>query len=159
MTKPFRIFVGWDIEAGALSYTENDAAATITGSLTVSDVDDVIIENATVQITGNYQIGQDLLAFTNLGPITGSWNAATGTMTLSGSDSVANYQAALRTVTYQNTSDNPSTLVRTVSFTVNDGDVSSTTVARAITVATKNQRCLRLKQCRPHHFQLNPTIL
>ena len=34
-------------------------------------------------------------------PITGSWNAATGTLTLSGSDTVAHYQTALRAVTFR----------------------------------------------------------
>ena len=102
------------------------------------DVDDANIESATVRITGNYQNGQDILDFADLGPITGSWNAATGTMTLSGSDTLANYQAALRTVTYRNTSEDPSTLVRTVSFTVNDGDVNSNTVTRDINLTPTN---------------------
>ena len=38
----------------------------------------------------------------------GRGTRATGTLTLAGSDTVANYQAALRAVKYQNTSDNPS---------------------------------------------------
>ena len=36
---------------------------------------------ATIQITANYQNGQDVLSFTNTASITGSWNAATGTLT------------------------------------------------------------------------------
>ncbi len=83
---------------------------------------------------GNYQNGQDVLAFTNTANITGTWDATTGTLTLAGTDTVANYQAALRAVTYQNTSQNPSALTRTVSFTVNDGVLASNTVARSITV-------------------------
>ena len=83
---------------------------------------------ATVQITGNYQNGQDVLSFTNTANITGSWNATNGTLTLTGPDTVADYQAALQAVKYQNTSDNPSTATRTVSFTVNDGAANSNTV-------------------------------
>ncbi len=126
------------LEGAPLAYTENSPAATVTGTITVGDVDDTNIESATIQITGNYQNGQDVLAFTDIGPITGSWNAVTGTMTLSGTDSQANYQAALRTVTYQNTSDDPSTLTRTVSFTVDDGDDPSNTVTRNINVTAVN---------------------
>jgi hypothetical protein len=59
-------------------------------------------------------------------------------MNLSGSTTLANYQAALRSITYQNTSENPSTLQRTVSFTVNDGDVISAAVTRNITVTAVN---------------------
>ena len=96
------------IEAAALAYTENDPATAITSTITASDVDNANLAGATVQITGNYQSGQDVLSFADTATITGTWNAATGTLTLSGSDTVANYQAALRAVKYQNTSDNPS---------------------------------------------------
>ena len=98
------------IEGAPLAYTENDAATVITSTLTVSDVDDTNIEGATIQITGNYQNGQDVLAFADTANISGSWDAGSGTLTLSGTDTLANYQAALRAVTYQNTSDDPSTL-------------------------------------------------
>ena len=59
-------------------------------------------------------------------------------MTLTGSDTLANYEAALRSITYQNTSDDPSTATRTVSFTVNDGDDDSNTLTRDITIASVN---------------------
>ncbi len=126
------------IEGTNLAYLENDAATQITNSISVSDLDDTNIESAVVQITGNYSIGEDVLAFVDLGPITGSWNAALGTLTLTGSDSLANYETALRTITYQNTSDDPSGLTRTVSFTVNDGDIDSNTQTRNIDVTPVN---------------------
>ena len=91
-----------------LNYTENQAATAIDGAITVSDVDNANLASATVQITGNYVNGQDVLGFTNQNGITGSFDAATGTLTLTGSSSVANYQTALDSVTYVNTSDNPS---------------------------------------------------
>ena len=82
--------------------------------------------------------GEDVLAFVDTPAITGSWDALTATLTLSGTDTLANYQAALRTVTYENTSDNPSNLLRTISFTVNDGDANSNTQTRDITVTPLN---------------------
>ncbi len=60
------------------------------------------------------------------------------TLTLSGSATVAQYQAALRSITYQNTSDNPNTTSRAVNFTVNDGSTNSNTVARTITLTASN---------------------
>ena len=56
-----------------------------------------------MQISANYVNGQDLLAFTNTANIT-AFNAVTGTLTLTGTDTVANYQTALRSVTYADTS-------------------------------------------------------
>jgi len=126
------------IEVAALNYTENDAATAITSTITVSDVDDTNIESATVQITGNYQNGQDVFSFTNQNGITGIWTAATGTMSLSGSATKANYQTALRNVKYSDTSDNPSTLARTVNFTINDGDNNSNTSTRQINITAVN---------------------
>ena len=41
-----------------------------------------------------------------------AYDAATGTLTLTGPASPAAFQAALRTVTYRNTSSNPSTAAR-----------------------------------------------
>ena len=126
------------IEGTTLAYAEGQAATIITTSTTVAD-DNANIASASVRITGNYANGQDVLAFTNAFGITGTFTAATGTLALTGSSSVANYEAALRTVTYQNTNSSaPNTLVRTVSFTVNDGTVNSNTVTRTITVSTVN---------------------
>ena len=56
-------------------------------------------------------------------------------LTLTGSATVADYQAALRSVTYANTSANPSTAARTVSVVANDGTASSNTAVRAITLS------------------------
>ena len=93
--------------AGALGYTENDAATAIDPGLTLSDSDSANLVSATVQITGGYVNGQDLLGFTNQNGITGSFDPGTGTLTLSGTASVAAYQAAMRSVTYLNNSENP----------------------------------------------------
>ncbi|WP_461175385.1 DUF4347 domain-containing protein, partial [Uliginosibacterium flavum] len=121
-----------------LSYTENAAATAVDSGITVSDIDSANLASAVVQITGNYQNGQDVLAFANQNGITGSWNAGTGTLTLTGSASVANYQTALRSITYQNTSNNPVTTTRTVSFTVNDGALDSNTATRNIGLTAVN---------------------
>src|SRR5439155_858203 len=63
----------------------------------------------------------DVLSFATIGPSSGVYTAGTGVLTLSGTDTLANYQAALRTVKYTNSSDNPSTLARTVTWVGNDG--------------------------------------
>ncbi|HEX3248034.1 MAG TPA: choice-of-anchor Q domain-containing protein [Pyrinomonadaceae bacterium] len=123
--------------AGNLSYTENDAATAIDPGLTVTDVDNANLTGATVAITGNFASGQDVLAFTNQLGITGNYNSGTGVLTLTGTTTVANYQTALRSVTYQNTSDNPSTSTRTVTFSANDG-TNTGSATRGITITAVN---------------------
>ncbi len=126
------------IETTALASTENDAATAVSATISVGDVDNATVDSAIIKITSNYQNGEDLLAFADTANITGTWDAATGTLTLSGSDTLANYQAALRSVTYANSSENPSTLTRTISFTVNDGGLDSNTATRDVAVTAVN---------------------
>ncbi len=132
------------IESPALAYSENAGAVVITSTLTLADVDDANLSSATVQITGNYVAGQDLLSFTDQNGITGSWNSTTGTLTLSGSATTANYQAALRSITYANSSEAPSTSTRTVSFTVSDGSLSSSVATRNIAITAVNDAPVNL---------------
>ncbi len=121
-----------------LAYTENGAAVAVDSAVTVTDPDSANLASAIVTISANYASGQDVLAFTDQNGITGNWNAGTGVLTLSGSATLVSYQAALRSVSYVNTSDNPSTATRTVSFVVNDGAASSNTATRNIDVAAVN---------------------
>src|SRR6185503_9237075 len=81
---------------GTLKYFENDPASTIVSRLSISDVDSANLNGATVSISGNFAAGEDVLGFVNQNGISGSYNAATGVLTLSGSSSVDNYEAALR---------------------------------------------------------------
>ncbi|MEH2202157.1 beta strand repeat-containing protein [Nostoc sp.] len=121
----------------ALVYTEN-ATTPIDSGITVSDVDSPNLASATVSITSGFVSAQDTLAFTNQNGITGSYNSSTGVLTLTGSATVANYQTALQSITYTNSSDNPSTTPRTVSFIVNDGTINSTGVTRNINITAVN---------------------
>lgn len=129
-----------DIESGDLAYTEGNGAVEITSAITVSDIDDTNIESATISITANYFLGEDFLDFTDTGNISGSFASGSGILTLTGSDTKANYQTALRAVTYENTSSDPVNLDRTISFVINDGDNNSNTQSRDVTVATVNSK-------------------
>ena len=112
--------------------------------------------SATVQITTNYENGSDVLDFADTATITGVFAAATGTLTLSGQDTVANYQAALRAVTFENTSQNPSLLQRTVTWIADDGAAAnnlSAPVTSTINIGSSTQRKLRNNRIRtaPRH--------
>jgi T1SS-143 domain-containing protein len=114
-----------DAHSGSLSYTENQAATAIDTAITVFDVDSAQLTGATVKIIGNFVAGQDVLGFTNPNGITGNYNASTGVLTLTGQATVAQYQAALQSVTYFNSSDNPSSQTRTISYQVDDGSAQN----------------------------------
>jgi hypothetical protein len=123
------------IEATILSYDEGQIATLITETIAVSDVDSPLLTSATVQISANYSSTEDILLFTDAFSITGSYNNTTGTLTLTGPATPADFTDALRSVKYQNTNnDNPSNQVRTVSIFVNDGTSNSLTVSRDIQV-------------------------
>jgi hypothetical protein len=106
---------------GNTAFVPPGPAVVIDGGVTVSDVDSPNLAGATMSITGNFQTTEDVLAFANTANITGVYSAATGVLTLTGSDTVANYQAALRTVTYNDTAGSPNAATRTISFQVDDG--------------------------------------
>ena len=89
-------------------------------------------------ITGNFAGAQDVLSFTNTSNITGSYNASDGVLTLTGTTTVANYQAALQSVEYQDTSLDPSTTLRTVSFSFQDSHATSNAATDNVSVTQVN---------------------
>src|ERR1051326_5522431 len=128
---------------GSLSYTEYDPATVIDTGVTVTDIDSTNLVGATVSITVNFQSGQDALTWSDINladNITLSGSSTAQTIILTGTDTPANYQAALRAVKYANSSDNPSTSPRTVTFTVDDGGAANNTGSgtRGITVTAVN---------------------
>ena len=89
------------VTSGAtLAYTEQATAAVIDGTITVADVDNATLTGgATVTISAGSFVAGDTLTWTNAGAVTGSYNAVTGVLTLIGTDTPANYEAVLRSVT------------------------------------------------------------
>ncbi|MEN9528350.1 MAG: cell surface protein required for swimming motility, partial [Pseudomonadota bacterium] len=123
---------------GTLAYSENGATANIDTALTISDDDSANLSSATITVT-NRSIG-DILGFTSQNGITGTFDAATGVLALTGTATVAQYQAVLRTVTYRSTSDDPTgaSASRTISWVVNDGTAASTAVTSTVNITASN---------------------
>ena len=122
------------IEALPASYTENGVPASVTGNLSIDDPDDTQIESATVTIS-NFFNGDDL-SFTSLFGITGSFVG--DTLSLSGSASLAQYEAVIHSIVYSNTDENPSPATRTVEIVVNDGSLDSNPISRDVEVVPVN---------------------
>ncbi len=122
---------------GALAYQENSGEKAIDAAITVRDEDSPSLTGASVKILG-YVRGQDFLGVTTPTGITSNFDAATGTLTLTGGASPASYQAALRSITYLNSSSNPSTAARTIQFSVRDTTSQSNLATRSIQVTAIN---------------------
>ena len=121
-----------------LSYTTGQAAAAIDATITVTDAESPTLASATIKLT-NYVAGQDVLAFANdgrtVGNITGSFSNGTLTLTSAGSTATLDeWQAALRAVTYLNTSSSPNKTLRHVTFQVSDGAASSNTLTSTVQI-------------------------
>ncbi|MCL4800525.1 MAG: tandem-95 repeat protein [Burkholderiales bacterium] len=123
---------------GALAYTENDPATPIDPAVIVDDVDNTTLASATVRITAGYAPGEDVLSFTPAGGVSGAWDAPSGTLTLVGPATLADWQAALQSVTYENTSEDPTAGPRTIELVVNDGAADSAVATRTVDVAAVN---------------------
>jgi MYXO-CTERM domain-containing protein len=75
------------------------------------------LAGATVTLESGFQPAEDVLALpAPVGNISASYASATGVLTLSGTDTSANYQAALRSVTYADTAAVPNTSPRSITF-------------------------------------------
>ena len=103
------------------------------------------LTSATVQITSGYQNnsgGNDVLSFVNQLGISGAFNPATGTMTLSGLSSLTNYRVALQSVTFSTSGSNVAAGTRTLTFTGFDDStptpLASNQVTRNVAVTTTN---------------------
>ena len=125
----------------ALAYKANDPAISIFGNALISDADSNNLTRLTVQITSGYQntaSAHDLLSFTSQYGITGSFDAGTGKLTLSGSSYVGYYREVLRTVKFSTSGTAISTATRTFTVIATDDFVptaaSSTPVTRSLTV-------------------------
>jgi VCBS repeat-containing protein len=104
---------------GTPSFTLGGTAVAVDSTIAITDTNNTLLAGATVTIT-NVQAG-DVLSFTGQPGITGIF--AAGVLTLSGTASLAAYEAVLESITFSTSSSN--TTARTVSYVVNDGEANS----------------------------------
>ncbi len=102
----------------------------------IGDLDGTTIKSATITLT-NAQLG-DILSGANL-PTGTSISVDTGNSTdteirLTGTGTLAEYQAAIASIEFNNTEASPNTSDRTVTVVVNDGDIDSNTATSTIAI-------------------------
>ena len=92
-----------------------------TGNVVLSDADDSWLSGATLSISSGYLAGEDSLAVATLPTgISALFSSLSGSLTLLGRATLADYQTAISAITYANSSDAPSTIARTMSLVVAD---------------------------------------
>ncbi|MEP2012094.1 MAG: cadherin domain-containing protein [Balneola sp.] len=125
------------LTATTASANENGTAVILDDALSVFDADDTELTSGTVTISSGFLTG-DILSVTTQGGIGASYNSTNGVLTLTGNASLTDYQATLRTLTYQ-AGDDPGitdgeTATRTVQLKVSDGTNESAASEIEITV-------------------------
>ena len=126
----------------ATTYIENAAAVAIASGPIIVDLNSPQMMTATVKLT-NAQAGDMLSVAGSLpGGITSSFGPAVAgqiTMYLSGPASLAAFQTAIAAVRFGNPAENnPVAGVRTISVSVNDGEVDSNFATASVTVVAVN---------------------
>ena len=100
------------------------SAVTVNPTLVLNDAGGGNLTTASVSIGANFTPAEDRLLFADQNGITGSYDQARGILTLTGSATPAQYQAALRSVQYQDVNADPVTAnraPRAISFSIAPG--------------------------------------
>jgi hypothetical protein len=115
-------------------FNENGSAAALSDlDLSITDPDSTTLVGAVVTLA-NAQVGDVLVVGSLPAGITAVVSG--NTVTLSGNASVADYEAALRAISFDNPNSDLAATPRTVQFTVNDGVQNSNTAVATITINT-----------------------
>lgn len=122
--------------AGVTSFVEDGGPVTVDAALTVTDPDNANLASASVTLLSAPDGGAEALAVP--AACAGLTVTPGNPLTISGSATVAAYQTCLRSVTYNNTSQNPSAAQRTVRFVVHDGAANSNNGDKGVSVTPVN---------------------
>ena len=110
-----------------VNYPIGSGPIVIDPTVTVTDADSSFLGSAQVAITAHYNATTDSLNYAGSNPngILGSFDATTGILTLSGLDTLDDWNAALQSVTFTYSGSVVAEPTRTITFTANDGLVLS----------------------------------
>jgi hypothetical protein len=120
---------------GTLNYPVGSGPVVIDPNVTVTDPDSFFLGSAQVAITSGIDFVNDTLSFVDTPNIHGSYDRNAGTLTLTGDDTIDNWNSALQSVTFtyaNNVVGNPAT--RTITFKADDGLVLSNRPTRNISI-------------------------
>ncbi len=129
------------VMSGTFEVAGGGGPVALDATVAISDADNDLISEVAISII-DYREGEEVLAFTAQGNITGSFDSSAGMLTLRGLATPADYTTALKTITYHFTGAKPSeggrkssgartiTLTREISFLVYDVDLTTPTATQ-----------------------------
>jgi hypothetical protein len=103
-------------------YVENDTPVALLTGVNITDVDSSSLSSVVVTVNG-YLSAQDVFSYLTAGTSVSASVSTSGTtweLTLSGGVDIGEYETVLDSITYQNSSDNPSTSVRGITVEAYD---------------------------------------
>ncbi len=108
-------------------FVEGMNAVQIAPMLSLSDVDNVQLQGASIKILGGYVVGEDSLSLLASAVLPSSmsppvFSSITGELFFIGSATISEYEALLRSVTFNNSAVNPDIGNRSIRFSVYDGN-------------------------------------
>ncbi len=128
-----------NLEDANITYTEGDQNVSISSLIEINNPSDQDIVSAQIAITSGFVASEDILLFSSQNGITGDFNAITGVLDLNGTTTIANYQTALRSISYENNNTaNPNTTLRVLDLNVTDAQATSVSVQRNIALSGTN---------------------
>jgi uncharacterized delta-60 repeat protein len=129
--------LGTDFSA---TFTEDGGTVSIVSpTLSLTDIDSTTISSATITITNLQESATESLSLpSTFGYMAAIYSTSTGTFQLLGTATLAQYQQVLRTITYNNTSQNPNPTPRLISFVVNDGTSNSSIAISTVSINPVN---------------------
>lgn len=115
--------IGPDLDYEAIFYINRGPVLIVAESLVATDIDNTTLKSASVRIVNLQNKQAEILSadLDGVSNIKRAFDPTTGVLSLTGVDSLANYQRVLRTVTYDNILPQPDTRTRIIEFTTTDG--------------------------------------
>lgn len=121
---------------GDLVFVEDSLPLELVSNWSFHD-DSSMLTRATLRLTEGYQSEQDILSFTPIASLQTHFDRDLGMLEITGAAPADDFQQVLRSIRYQNSSQNPSAARRVLELMLDDGR-SRTTISTAITVQPSN---------------------
>jgi gliding motility-associated-like protein len=124
-----------NLETVILTVNAGEGPVQISTEFEVRDVDNEFLTGAEIGFRRqNFVPEDDLLIFDNTPKITGTYVRESGILTLTGTATIEEYNAAIRSIRYDNVSSvfSSEEVIKTISYTVSDGSALSVTRDREI---------------------------
>ena len=110
----------FNVDQDTLQYAEGDGAVVVSSQTSTYDLDETPLHKARVRICQGYRPAEDLLAGSSPA-LAVNYDAISGALTFTGEADFETYNAALRSVTYNNLNTvNPDSVIRVLEYTVWD---------------------------------------